>query len=183
MLPPGHIAAGFLVAEGLLAVINPALTSNEFNALLFTGAFFGFVPDLDMFYAFFKARGFTIPGTKINHRAYLTHRPLFWLGVASIVFIFAPSEFWKLFAVLVWLGTWSHFVLDSLKVGVMWLWPFTNKFYALKSAGEKEDNKSKGFFKYWFTHLTYFYPKKFTSTFVLEIIILFVSYATLVLLH
>jgi membrane-bound metal-dependent hydrolase YbcI (DUF457 family) len=181
MLPPGHIVAGFLVAEGLLAIIEPSLTIQQTNALLVTGALFGFIPDLDFFYAFLKARGFTIPGTKINHRAYLTHRPLFWLALAFIIFIFAQSEFWKLFAILVWLGTWSHFVLDSLKVGVMWLWPFNSKFYAILSPGQKEDNQAKGFFNYWFTHLTFFYPKKFTSTFVLEIIILLLGVITLVI--
>lgn len=180
MLPPGHIVAGYLLAEGLLATLQPNLTIEQTNILLFTGAFFGFVPDLDMFYAFIKARGFTIPGTKINHRAYLTHRPLFWLGISTVIFIFAPTEFWKIFAILILFGTWSHFILDSLKVGVMWLWPLNSKFYALVTPGQKEDNQAKGFFNFWWTHLTYFYPKKFTATFTLEIIILILGAITLV---
>jgi hypothetical protein len=172
MLPTGHIAAGFLTAKLTIALIDPQLNISETNTLLLAGAFFGFVPDLDMFYAFFKARGFTIPGTKINHRAYLTHRPLVWLAASIILYILSPSEFIKILAIIMWLGSWSHFVLDSLQVGIMWLWPFSNKFYALKDPGIKEDNRTKGFFNYWFTYLTHFYPKKFTSTFILELVIL-----------
>ncbi len=180
MLPPGHIVAGFLVAKGLLAITDPALTTTQTHALLWAGAFFGFVPDLDMFYAFFKAKGFTLPGTKVNHRSYLTHRPMVWLALGIAVSLLSTDPFWQLFGLLIWLGSWSHFILDSLQVGVMWLWPLDNKFYALKNPGEMQNNDRRGFFSYWIRHLTYFYPKEFTSTFVLEIVILILGAVTLV---
>lgn len=180
MLPTGHIAAGFLVAQGLLIVTEPSLTTTQTQALLWAGAFFGFVPDLDMFYAFFKSKSFTVPGTKINHRYYLPHRPMVWLALGILVSIFAPNQFWQLFGIVIWLGSWSHFLLDSLQVGVMWLWPLNSKFYALKDPGVKENNDTKGFFNFWIRHLTYFYPKKFTSTFVLELVILIGTFIVLI---
>lgn len=179
MLPTGHIAAGFLVAQGLIVVTNPSLTTSQTNILLLAGAFFGFVPDLDMFYAFYKSKSFTVPGTKINHRYYLPHRPMIWLALGILVSVFATNQFWQLFGIVIWLGSWSHFLLDSLQIGVMWLWPLSSKFYALKDAGTKENNDTKGFFNYWIRYLTYFYPKKYTSTFVLELIILIVAFVVL----
>lgn len=172
MLPTGHIVAGFIVAHSLLAVTDPQLTPSQTQILLWTGAFFGFVPDLDMFYAFFKTKSFTVPAPKINHRFYLPHRPMIWLAVGVLVSVFASNPFWQLFGLLIWLGTWSHFVLDSLELGVMWLWPLNTKFYALKDPGIRENNETKGFFKSWIRHLTYFYPRQFTNTFILELIIL-----------
>jgi hypothetical protein len=176
MLPSGHIAAGYLVAQGALQLIKPDLLPTQYNQLLLWGAFFGFCPDLDMFYAFIKARSFTVPRKEINHRSYLTHRPLFWLGLSLIVYILAPNPFWQIFALLMWLGTWSHFLLDSFKVGVKWLWPFTDKYYAFLSPGIKEDGPKTSFYKYWMWFLEY-YPRHNPTTFYLEILILLAAAA------
>lgn len=172
MLPPGHIAAGFIVAKSLLAIANPGFDQSQTNTLLFLGTFFSFAPDLDMFYAFVKTRSFTVPGKQINHRAYLTHSPLLWLAVGLAIFFISSDPLIKYTGLLIWLGSWSHFILDSLKVGVRWLYPFNTKFYALKSAGDQEDIPKKSFFAFWWYCLTQVYVKKFASTFVLEIIIL-----------
>jgi hypothetical protein len=175
MLPPGHTAAGFLVAKTLLAITHPALSTTQLNTLLVAGAFFGFAPDLDMFYAFLKARGFTIPGKKINHRAFITHRPFVWLVAGLLISLLANSPFWTYFGLLVWLGSWSHFILDSHFVGVMWLWPFSHNFYAVKNPGQREENNTKGFFNYWFTFLTKVYPKVSPPTFYTEILLLLIA--------
>lgn len=172
MLPSGHIAAGYLVAEGVLRVIKPDLAPGQFEQLLFWGAFFGFCPDLDMFYAFLKAKGFTLPDKAINHRFYITHRPLFWFAFALAIYGFAGgSVYWQMFALMVWLGSWSHFLLDSFKVGVMWLWPFTNRFFAFRSPGEREEGPKTTFFGFWFWFLKY-YPRHNPTTFYLEILVL-----------
>jgi hypothetical protein len=171
MLPSGHIAAGYLVAQGALHLLKPELLPGQYNQLLFWGAFFGFCPDLDMFYAFYKAKGFTLPRREINHRAYLTHRPMFWLAVAAVVYLAAPNPFWQMFALLIWLGTWSHFLLDSFKVGVQWLWPLTNRYFATLTPGVKENGPKTSFFKFWFWFLAN-YPKNNPVTFYLEVLIL-----------
>ena len=183
MLPSGHIAAGYLAAYGALHLIKPELASGQFAQLLFWGAFFGFCPDLDMFYAFSKAKSFTLPRKEINHRSYLTHRPLFWLGVGGLIFIPAviyASAFWQMFALMVWLGTWSHFVLDSFKVGIQWLWPIKNNFYAFLTPGEREEGPKTSFFRYWAWFLNY-YARENRRTFLLEILILLTAAIVLAL--
>jgi hypothetical protein len=172
MLPPGHIAAGFIVAKSLLVFTQAGFDQSQTNTLLFLGAFFSFAPDLDMFYAFVKTRSFTIPGTQINHRAYLTHSPLLWLALGLSIYFFSSDPLIQYTGLLLWLGSWSHFVLDSLKVGVRWLYPFSKKFYALEGPGNQENTPQKSFFAFWWYHFIHIYIKKFTSTFILEIILL-----------
>lgn len=183
MLPTGHIAAGYLVAEAVLLVLKPELNPAEKNQILFWGAFFAFVPDMDMFYAFYKAKGFTLPRKEVNHRFYLTHRPLVWLAVSASLYPFAvDSVFAQTFLLMVWLGTWSHFILDSFKVGVMWLWPLNSTYYAFKSPGQREEGPNVGFFDYWFWFLG-FYRKSNPTTFYLEILILLTAGTVYIYLH
>ncbi len=176
MLPSGHIAAGYLLAEGTLRLLQPDLAPHQLHYLLWAGAFFAFVPDLDMFYAFFKARGFTLPDKEVNHRYYVTHRPLVWLIPSIAVYAFGAwfelkSVFFQFFGLMILLGAWSHFALDSFKVGVMWLWPFTNRYFAFRSPGEREQGPKLGFFGFWLWFLKY-YPKQNPVTFYLEVLIL-----------
>ncbi len=183
MLPSGHIAAGYLVAEAALLILKPDLSPAERSQILFWGAFFGFVPDMDIFYAFYKAKGFILPKKEINHRVYLTHRPFVWLVVSAALYPFAiGSAFAQVFLLMVWLGTWSHFILDSFKVGVMWLWPVSSTFYAFKSPGLREDSSKTTFFKYWFWFLGY-YRKSNSTTFYLEILILLTAVTVFVYVH
>jgi hypothetical protein len=130
MLPPGHIAAGYLVAKSLITFTHPALSSTQVNSLLLWGMFFGFSPDLDMFWVFFKRRRFIDKGE--NHRKLLPHAPVLWLIVGVGIFFigrYLQSEYLSYFGLILWLGAWSHFVLDSIHHGVMWLWPFrTDQF-------------------------------------------------------
>lgn len=179
MLPPGHAAAGFLVALAMTKITPIDLSNVQINTLLISGAFFGFAPDLDMFYAFFRARGFTLPQKSINHRAYITHRPFVWLVLGLGIILLAQNQFWQYFGAIVWLGSWSHFLLDSHFVGVMWLWPFSQKFYAVKSPGQREDHQATGFFKFWFSFVTKIYPKITPPTFYTEIILLIITAAIL----
>jgi len=175
MLPPGHAAAGFLVAKTLIELTQPQLSNTQVNNLLVAGAFFGFAPDLDMFYAFFKAKGFTLQNKAINHREYITHHPFFWLALGLLIVALAQNQFWQYFGILVWLGSWSHFLLDSHFVGVMWLWPFSNKFYAIKNPGQREEHNVQGFFNFWFSFVTKVYPKITPPTFYTEIVLLIVT--------
>ncbi len=186
MLPPGHIAAGYLTADLLIKIGKPNLPANELRALPWIGAAFGFAPDLDMFVAFAQAHGFTIPGTQINHRRFPTHRPFLWFCAGIIIYAAAAvfgrsqtqnanaatlAEFWKYIGLIVWIAPWSHFALDSIKGGVKWLWPFRKNFYALKEPGVKEEISGKRFFGYWKNFLHH-YAEKAMPVLILEIILL-----------
>jgi len=175
MLPPGHIAGGYLVGKVLLNFLPYSFASAEVNQLLLMGALVGFAPDLDMFYAFNRLRGFRLARVDEydnNHRTYISHAPAVWLIAGLAIFLLAGTSFWKTFGLLIWLGGWSHFILDSLEWGVMWLWPFNKKeVYALANKKyEARVHEAKGFVDYWLRYLLEDYAKHFT--FYLEILII-----------
>ncbi len=174
MLPPGHIAAGYLVGELVVHTLGINLPQQQKVQLVLWATFFGFAPDLDMFYAFFKERAFVINKEKIDHRTYITHRPLSWLLLGLIIWVFAPSHNWQLVGMLAWFGGWSHMVLDSIQYGVPWLWPLNTKLYAMCDTGKKLRNPNTHFWKYWFEFVR-LYTQHFFLTLVLEAVVIFTA--------
>jgi membrane-bound metal-dependent hydrolase YbcI (DUF457 family) len=172
MLPPGHIAAGFLTAKALLHFAHPGLSAAQQTHLLWWGAFFGFAPDLDNFVAFAKVRAWWYkPGTDSNiHRRFYSHLPVLWLFAGLLIYVFAWSPYYKMFGLVVWLGSWSHFLLDSIDIyGIMWLWPFNKEIWALKDRGVDVKINSKGFFEFWFNFLKFYVTR---WTFYVELVLL-----------
>ena len=174
MLPPGHIAAGFLTAKVLLHFTHPQLTHAEQTNLLWWGMFFSFAPDLDNFVAFAKVKGWWYkPGTDNSiHRKFYSHIPILWLTAGLLIYFFASNVFVKEIGLLVWLGSWSHFILDSIDYGVMWLWPLNNEVWAIRNRGVKIQVPGNGFFQYW-RNMVMLYTRSWT--FYTELAILIVT--------
>jgi membrane-bound metal-dependent hydrolase YbcI (DUF457 family) len=169
MLPPGHIAAGYLVAEALIRVSGVAFTDVQVRTLLLTGMIFAFAPDLDMFYGFARKHAWTASSTTFNHRKFVSHAPVLWLIAGLSVFAFASDPFVQCIGLLLWLAPWSHFLLDSIRCGVSWLWPFSDTPYALTEAGKPYVNGERRFFRYW-TGFVLWYAG--TVVFPLELIVI-----------
>lgn len=179
MLPPGHIAAGYLTGYALLKFAHPALDAQQQTQLLWWSAFFGFAPDIDVFFVFFTTHSLLVAGDKdVNHRKYFTHAPVLWLLAGIVIYFFASSVYVKYFGLLFWLASWSHFVLDSIEHGVMWLWPFSNKVFALKSQGVRKVIPEKNFLKHSLQFLKFYTTR---LSFYLEALIIIIAFA--VLLH
>lgn len=174
MLPPGHIAAGYLAAYSLLKLTGHNFDILQTNQLLFWGMFFGFVPDLDMFMAFIKVKGFNIQSEKSDHRKFFTHTPIVWFIFGLVVYSIASSQFMKFIGFLIWLGAGSHLFLDTLQYGIMWFWPLSRRLYAFKDRGKKTTQPSAGkhnFFSYWFKFI-WLYATKAKLSFYLELVII-----------
>ncbi len=170
MLPPGHLAAGLLTAQALLKIVKPEISAAEASHLLWWGVFWSFAPDLDNFWAFFKVKSFYY-NKKDNsiHRQFYTHIPLLWFLAGLSIFIFAASPYWKTFGLLVWFGSWTHFLLDSIEYGIMWLWPFNKELWAFKNRGIKVQINSPTFLGFWTTFLKFYVTR---LTFYIEILII-----------
>jgi len=169
MLPPGHLAAGFLTAEALLHITKPDLSSAQINQLLWWGVFFSFAPDLDTFTGFVKERAWFVKNPVNNHRKFVSHAPLLWLLAGLLVYFLAADVYWKNVGLLLWLGSGTHFLLDSIEYGIMWLWPFSNKVFALKNRGRERDIPSSTFFGYWWSHVKLYVN---SLTFYCEVIVI-----------
>jgi len=169
MLPPGHLAGGFLAAEALLKIAKPDLPQSQMSRLLVLGAAAGFAPDLDSFWSFFKEKSFTVRNLEKNdHRMYVSHAPIIWLLAGLAIYFFATSTFIKYAGLVIWLSSWSHFLLDSVEHGIMWLWPFSSKRFALVKS-DLTNITTPGFFGYWMSHLKKYITK---ISFYLEIVII-----------
>lgn len=177
MLPFGHLGAGYLVADYLAKASG--LPPDQAQSLTLWGTFFAFAPDLDFFYVFAKQKSLTVKG-KENHRDYWTHRPLLWLGAGLLIAAFTPSAYWRWLGLLLWFCSWSHFLLDSLRTGVRWLWPFDKRFFALQEPGAIEENPAKGFFNHWLNMIR-LYRKRAPLAFYLEIAIVITAIVKLII--
>lgn len=151
MLPPGHAAAGMLTAAAAIKFLHPALDEKQLNQLLIWGGFWAIAPDFDAFYAFYKTKALKLG---LEHRSYVTHRPVFWVFLSLVGYGLSVSAFWKANFVLMMLGGLSHFLLDSIEFGVPWLWPFSYRLFALISPDKPAAlKKGDNFFDYWFSFL------------------------------
>jgi membrane-bound metal-dependent hydrolase YbcI (DUF457 family) len=150
MLPPGHIAAGYLTAHALLKITQPDLDQHQINQLFIWGTFFGFAPDLDTFAAFAKEKAFVFKDKKgANHRKFWSHAPALWLIAGLLIYFTSVDSYWKYVGLLLWLGSWSHFLLDTIQYGIMWLWPFSKNIFAIKDKEMSLNIQESRFFPYW----------------------------------
>lgn len=175
MLPPGHIAAGYLTGYALLNIVKPDLPVDQLQQLLWWGTFFGFAPDFDNFIAFAKVKSWWYRRNVDNgiHRKFYSHVPVLWLVAGLLVYIFSGDVYWKTVGLMLWLGSWSHFILDSIEYGVMWLWPFNSEVWALKDRGIKREISANGFLQYWWSFLKYYTSR---WTFYCEIFIILITF-------
>lgn len=172
MLPPGHVAAGYLTAYTLLKITKPDLDPVQMNALLAWGAFFGFAPDLDVFYFFLKNKTVLVANQDAfdhSHRKFFSHGPVYWLVAGLLLYFFSSSQYVAYVGLLWWLGSWSHFVLDTVEYGIPWLHPFSTRLFALKNREYKVVVPERGFV----AHTIHFLKLYATRlSFYLEIIII-----------
>ncbi len=149
MVFPGHIAAGYLTALGVVTFAGIPLSPNEQTLLLTFGALLGDGPDIDIIFSFFKKKTTDVSALQ-GHRDHITHVPLLWLLIGLFVFLFVDSDFGKVLGLLLWLCPWSHFVCDSLfsSVGIGWLKPFYKKEFTLFRRPERSLSSWKELFSY-----------------------------------
>ncbi|HAU07970.1 MAG: hypothetical protein UW46_C0001G0127 [Candidatus Yanofskybacteria bacterium GW2011_GWF1_44_227] len=170
MIMPGHLAAGYLMTVGIIKFFKPELDASQLNWLLIWGTFFGMIPDLDAFYVFFKNREMTFKREEVDHRMFISHAPLLWLVLCGLVIFISQDLFIRYLGIVLLAGVFSHFILDSLQYGVMWLWPFKKDHYSIKNTDLKLGLVNDRFFNYWFRFIRCYYDK-FTLTFWCEIVV------------
>ncbi|MDE2040804.1 MAG: metal-dependent hydrolase [Patescibacteria group bacterium] len=171
MVLPGHIAGGYLVSRLILSWAPASFSSVQIVWLTVVGTLAGELPDIDIAYFSFKkiiVRSETVE----NHRDYLTHAPVIWLIVAGLISIageLITSQFIVWLGIVVFAGTWTHFILDSIEYGVRWLWPFSNRRFALRKAPPFESSRPVGSLAYYWDYISSSYV--YYLTFYLEIVV------------
>ena len=97
MLPTGHVAGGYLTGIVLLKILKPEFNPNEINGLIVWAVFFGFAPDLDVFWFFFKNKTMLVASStnETSHRKFIGHAPLLWLVVGFGIYFLANDLYIK----------------------------------------------------------------------------------------
>lgn len=132
MVLPGHLSAGFLTTTSALSLLSPDLSTNQLTSLYIIGTLAGDFPDIDIFV--FNILQKIAPRNDRDHRDFFTHAPIVWLVVSILIFLLGylfNSLYTEILALIVFLGSWSHLVLDSIEYGVMWFWPISRQRHAL----------------------------------------------------
>ncbi|MEI8337646.1 MAG: metal-dependent hydrolase [bacterium] len=177
MLPSGHFAAGYLVSLALIKIANANLNTNQVNLITVIGTLAAVAPDLDLVYYFIRKKKGKLKENE-SHRFYVTHAPILWLILGLGIYFVAQNDFYKMAGLAIWIGSWSHFVLDSIEFGVPWIWPISKKVFALKSdIPETPDYGTKIIRSQW-NFIIKTYPKMITS-FVEILIIAFALFTFL----
>lgn len=147
-----------MAARGLLALFHPSFSASQTNSLLIIGTLAGELPDIDLICLYFAGKG--------CHRNYVTHTPLFWLAISMMVTVvgsLAGSLFVQWIGWIVIACSWSHLLLDSIEEGVMWLWPWSKRRFALKEEPAHEDIDARpGSLEYHFKYVNRVYLKSVT---------------------
>jgi membrane-bound metal-dependent hydrolase YbcI (DUF457 family) len=173
MILPGHLAAGYMVATAVIKIAKPELDPASLNYLLAWGTFSGMVPDLDSFWVFFKNKRFIFKDETINHRDFLSHVPLVWFLICLVLTLFlwfGQNQLLKYGSLILLFGSLSHFIFDSIQMGVMWLWPFSRRKLALLNRYHGNIVKEESFLKYWLRFGKLYYIN-FTETFWAEVVL------------
>ncbi|MDE1975091.1 MAG: metal-dependent hydrolase [Patescibacteria group bacterium] len=177
MVLPGHLAGGYIVTRALLAWTHAAFSSAQNTALLVIGTIAGELPDIDL--AWFYLTNVVNGGSdKDNHRDHVTHAPLFWLTLSLTIVVIGyiiKDIFVQYIGWSVLVGTWSHFILDSIEYGIRWLWPFSNRRFCLREISDVGITATRGSLSYYWQFVTGHYPRRIT--FYAEILVVCIALA------
>lgn len=177
MLPPGHLAGGYLATIAVLRSFGVPLEGNA--GLVAFGLFCSIAPDFDFVFAFVKTRSLTIDPVRANHRKYYTHRPLVWLALAVPIMLNGGDQL-RIWAALLLVGSWTHFLLDSIQYGVMWLWPFSDRLIAWRDVGKDFLIPDRRFAAFWKSFLAA-YLREFRLTAIVEGVLIGVAIVVFIL--
>ncbi len=125
MTPSGHAGASIVAAY----VVERCVFGNHVTPLVLgLSAVIGLLPDLDGLVMTGLGRHKPQQG-RLRHHQIWSHTPLFYLGLTLLLAMVASVQQAALFGVL----TLLHLVLDSWRTddGIMWLWPFSRRQWAL----------------------------------------------------
>lgn len=178
MVLPGHLAGGYIATTAVLSLAPWSFSANELTALYIIGILAGWIPDIDLFAFYFEKKNNNY-STNSSHREYITHIPIFWIAMFSLILligIICSSPFTIILSFVLLTGTMSHLVLDSIDYGIVWLKPFSSKRFCLFPMQLiKEDPKlvATGSLIYYWNYLKGAYLKQ--VTFYAEIIVTIIA--------
>lgn len=131
-----HLPGGYLTALVFkkLGGLEQKFSSKQIKWFIGILLLFSIIPDFDLFYFYFF-------NASEVHREFFSHTPITYLGILAITGVMAifcsqskklpRLQFVLYIGLSIFLGSTTHLLLDSIRTGVMWLWPFSTQLYGL----------------------------------------------------
>ncbi|MFA6295551.1 MAG: metal-dependent hydrolase [Candidatus Paceibacterota bacterium] len=176
MVLPGHLSGGYLATYSLLALTHASFSPLQTSILYTIGIIAGEIPDIDLLFFYLEYRKDKIHKI-FNHRYYITHTPALWLAISLLTIIFGlifNSVFTIFIGLTILIGSWSHFVLDSIEYGIRWIWPISNRRFFIRDVPDSYiAGQRRGTFSYYWKYISSVYITRWS--FYLEILITIVA--------
>ncbi|MDP2586989.1 MAG: metal-dependent hydrolase [Candidatus Komeilibacteria bacterium] len=142
----GHLPAGYFLSRALIKKFKIPLTP----LWLGLGLVASVAPDFDhAFNLFFQ--------TNINdHRSLLTHIPITYFILALlgwVLYKLKPRRWLKWGLILVLPNALLHTVLDTVFIGIKWLWPFSDRYVGIYNVGYSGGFSVTDYFQHWYWYL------------------------------
>lgn len=136
-----HLPAGYLIARAVLAS-RPLADAGSVMVATLVGSV---LPDADLL-AFYL-----VDERQVHHHDYITHWPLFWLNLATIVLplVFFVARRWLPACVAFFAAVMSHMVLDTIAAPLKWLMPFDGRSFELVTVPAVYDHWVVNFLLHW----------------------------------
>ena len=142
----GHLPAGYFVTRSLIKKLK--LPFN--NWWFLTGLVASVLPDFDFaYYLLFNQTG-------SSHRNYLSHYSMVYLTIAIlfiIIYLFYKKRWLKAGIIIVFANIFVHLVLDTVFVGVKWLWPFYDHLIGIYNVNFTGGILVENYFVSWYWYL------------------------------
>lgn len=140
-----HLPAGWLATSALLR--GRTLVPGVRRRLMALGLAASVLPDLDLLWFFL------VDGRRTVHHAYLPHKPFAWLAALAAAALVmrtmrASRTAWLGLAVF-GVNVMLHLVLDTTAGGIRWLWPATEREFALAHVAARHEPWWMNFVLHW----------------------------------
>lgn len=118
-----HLPAGYILSK--LAIQRDSVYK---TSLIGVALVCSVLPDADLAYFYL------VDQRRHAHHDYVTHTPVFWLAIASLLtlglVIFRKRE-WLIFVLIGLLSMLLHLAMDSVAADIRWLFPFSDRGFNL----------------------------------------------------
>lgn len=130
-----HLPSGYLLARALRHRRGPVMVAALIGSVL---------PDFDMLWFHFVDQS-------VHHHRFWPHIPAVWLvtSVTALPLVWRVCKDWFVVCLAVLAGVWLHLILDTWAGDILWLWPFSDRFFSLFTVPAAQSNWVLSFVLHW----------------------------------
>lgn len=137
-----HTSIGYLTTK---TIIHTTKTQSHIKTAYFAGILGSVFPDIDLFWFY------TFGERAVHHHNYITHKPVVWLTISSLILgmLYIKQSKWLVVAACFLSNVFLHITVDTIVGKIHWLWPFVEGGTTLVYVPTKHDFWVWNFIDHW----------------------------------